>query len=286
MSTLTKLQYGQHNAVEHKDYTSDVFIDFQNNRLKLLDYSGDVSKIAKNTIALCGKYGMGKIIATVPIKDRQLFFDNGFVQEALIYGYFKGQIGCNVSFFYDKDRAISHRIQEENQIIKRALENKGQYEPMENNTFRIRSGNVEDAKAMAQLYDTVFQSYPTPMDNPEYIKNMIRNDQVLFKVVENDNKIVSAASADLNHRHFNAEMTDCATLPEFRGKGLLSELIYYLEGSLKEKKFMCLYSIARALSPGINIVFSKHGYEFTGRQIKNSQIMGKLEDMNIWVKKI
>lgn len=105
-------------------------------------------------------------------------------------------------------------------------------------------------------------------------------------LAEYNNEIVSASSADLNHEFLNAEITDCATHPEHRGKGLLSELVYELENALRDRSYHVLYSIARAISPGVNIVFSKHGYTYSGRQVNNSNIMGKFEDMNIWVKNI
>lgn len=286
MSTLTKLQYGQDNTVEQRDYTSEVFIDFQNNRLKLIDYFGDIEKIAKNAIALCGKYGMGKIIATIPKEHVHSFIKNDYVHESTIHSFFKGKDGYNVSYFYNKERAFSDRTEKEDEILNNAMKDWNQFTQTQYKNFSIRTGTEEDAEEMAKLYDIVFKTYPTPMDNPEFIKNMIRSDQVLFKLVEYNETIVSAASADLNHTYLNAEMTDCATLPNFRGKGLLSELIHHLEISLKNKRFITLYSIARAISPGINIVFSKHGYNYTGRQINNSQIMGKLEDMNIWEKQI
>lgn len=286
MSSLTKLNYGTDNIIEQRDFTSEVFVDFQNNRLKIVDYKGDLCKISQNAIVLCGKYGMGKIITTVPNKDKDIFIKNNFIEESKIIGYFRGTDGYNLSYFYDNLRGISDKKNEEDEIIKEALKNRGDYQPLGNTIYSIRNGTIEDAQEMAKLYDSVFKTYPTPMDNPEFIKNMIASDQAIFKVAELHGQIVSAASADLNHEYLNAEMTDCATLPNHRGKGLLSELIYYLEESLKEKDFLCLYSIARAISPGINIVFSKHNYTYTGRQIKNSQIMGKLEDMNIWVKNI
>ncbi|PKM50515.1 MAG: putative beta-lysine N-acetyltransferase [Firmicutes bacterium HGW-Firmicutes-7] len=286
METLTELQYGQVEMVEQDDYTTKLFVDFQNSKLKLIKYTGDLIKVISNTIDMCGKYGLGKIIATVHEGDHQAFLNNGFVQEAVIEGYFKGSIGYNVSYFYDRERAISHRISEEDKIIEMAKEYEEPYKPLENSRFSIRTATIEDADAMANLYDEVFKTYPTPMHDAEYIKDVILNDEVFFKVVEFDHQIISAASADMNHELLNAEMTDCATLQEFRGKGLLGELVYHLEASLKEKKFMTLFSIARAISPGINIVFSKHGYHYVGRQINNSNIMGTLEDMNIWVKRI
>jgi hypothetical protein len=68
------------------------------------------------------------------------------------------------------------------------------------------------------------------------------------------------------------------------GKGVLSQLIYHLEQELADKGFITLFSLSRALSSGINIALSKHGYDYTGRLVNNCNIMGRFEDMNIRVK--
>jgi putative beta-lysine N-acetyltransferase len=286
MATITKLQYGFYERVEQEDYTTELYVDLHNARIKLLKYKGEVKKLIKNTFDLSGKYEVGKILATVPAADRQTFLDAGFIQEAVIDGYFKGQTGYNVSYFYDTARAISQRNSEEDDIIQKAKEYQGQYEPYPNSEFTIRTAVLADAEPMAQLYETVFKTYPTPMHKVEYIESVINDDKVIFKVALFNHQLVSAASAELNHEYLNAEITDCATYPDYRGKGLLSELVYHLETELQNKRYLTLFGVARAASPGINIVFSKHGYEYTGRQINNSNIMGTMEDMNIWVKKL
>lgn len=286
MASVRDVQFGKNEIVEQDDYTTKFYIDYQSERLKVLNYRGNVEKVVKNAIELCGKYGLGKIYATVREEDCQVYLHNGFVNEAIIDGYFKGKIGYNVSYFYDSVRAISYRILEEDEIIEDVRKYESQYEPLQKSEFNIRTANENDAEALAILYDKVFKTYPTPVHKAEYVNKVIRSNKVFFKVAEYNNQIVSATSADLNHEYLNAEVTDCATFPEFRGKGLLSELVFELENDLQRKNFQVLYSIARAISSGINIVFSKHGYTYAGRQINHSNIMGKFEDMNIWVKKL
>jgi beta-lysine N6-acetyltransferase len=66
----------------------------------------------------------------------------------------------------------------------------------------------------------------------------------------------------------------------------LSSLIFSLENELKQEGFYTLYSLSRAVNVGINMVLSKHGYNYTGRLIDNCNISRGYEDMNIWVKEI
>jgi hypothetical protein len=57
-----------------------------------------------------------------------------------------------------------------------------------------------------------------------------------------------------------------------------------LEKHLEDNGIYCVYSIARALSFGMNAVFFQLGYEYRGRLANNCCIFDKIEDMNLWVK--
>ncbi len=278
-------RYGLYQAVEHSDYRMNVYIDRHNQRVKLLEYEGDAGRTADRLIELCRDYNMGKVICTIPETDSEVFVNRGYVPEGVISRYFRGEPARCVSYFGQTQRAVSRHTEKEDAIIEKAREVKGQYSNSEEPGFIVRTPTGDDAEEMAGLFGTVFKTYPTPMDSAEYIRKVIGK-QVMFKVVEYQGRIVSAASADMNIRYLNAEITDCATLEEFRGRGLLSGLIYQIEQRLKEEGFIALYSLSRALSAGINIVLSKHGYEYAGRLINNCNIMGKFEDMNIWEKSI
>ncbi|MDO0822576.1 putative beta-lysine N-acetyltransferase [Desulfosporosinus nitroreducens] len=269
------------------DLSLEVYIDFHNQRIKLLNYYGNTIKIVNNSIDLCKQHGLGKIIATVYKEDAQIFTDSGFVLEGTIDGYFKGKTGYCVSFFNDPTRGRSNYLNEEDQIIKTAEQYTSLYRHDQfSKEFVIRNANLDDASELAVLYKTVFETYPTPMNNPDFIADIIKSEKVIFKVAEFENNIVSAASADLYQELLHAEITDCATFEHFRGRGLLSELVYHLEQTLRDRNYITLFSLSRGLSLGINIVLSKHGYKFTGRLANNCNIMGKFEDMNIWVKTI
>jgi beta-lysine N6-acetyltransferase len=106
----------------------------------------------------------------------------------------------------------------------------------------------------------------------------------VFYVIETNDKIVSAASADINNKLVNAELTDCATLPEYRKHGFMKVLLMRLEQELIERGIYCSFSIARSLSYGMNACFHQLGYQYTGRMLNNCYIYDKLEDMNVWVK--
>jgi len=53
---------------------------------------------------------------------------------------------------------------------------------------------------------------------------------------------------------------------------------------MKNKGIKTAYTIARAMSAGMNVTFSKTGYRFGGRLKNNTNISGNIESMNVWYK--
>ncbi|MEO7164723.1 MAG: GNAT family N-acetyltransferase, partial [Bdellovibrionia bacterium] len=96
----------------------------------------------------------------------------------------------------------------------------------------------------------------------------------------------AVASAELHPEQRNAELTDCATHPDSRGLGLMSQILSLLEEELIQRNYISSYSMARARSFGMNNVFFRLKYEFTGRMVNNCDIFGCYEDMNVWVKRL
>lgn len=149
--------------------------------------------------------------------------------------------------------------------------------------YVMRKADTQDIHKLAKLYDTVFETYPTPMNEPDYIQKVMEEGTV-FYAVEHDGHIVSAASAEINAPYGHAELTDCATLPSYRKLGFMHHLILALEKELQSMHIYVFYSLARALSYGMNQVFYQLGYTYTGRFQNNCYIFDKIEDMNLWVK--
>jgi putative beta-lysine N-acetyltransferase len=79
-------------------------------------------------------------------------------------------------------------------------------------------------------------------------------------------------------------MTDFATLPDGRGRGIALSLLALMEQDPKVRTMRTAYTIARSLSPGMNITFAKAGYAYGGTLTNNTDISGSIESMNIWYK--
>jgi len=101
-----------------------------------------------------------------------------------------------------------------------------------------------------------------------------------------DGALAALSSAEMDIQGSNVEMTDFATLPEYRGRGLAQFLLQEMEGAMTHKGMRTAYTIARAVSPGMNITFSRRGYQYGGTLVNNTQISGSIESMNIWYKSL
>lgn len=208
-----------------------------------------------------------------------------FIREGMIRRFFCGTDAHIYSLFLNQsqpspdtpeERKVMEKIRHQNEYVHRELPE----------GYRMRRPEEKDAESMAFLYRQVFETYPTPMHDPRYILQMIRNPDVCFSVIEYAGSIVSACSADMI-RDFNcAEMSDCATLPSHRGKGLISYQFFGLIEQMRQKRIQTLFSYSRSLSASMNAINVRHGFTYGGRMLRNSNIGGSLENMNIWFKNL
>lgn len=257
-------------------------LDYKNKRLKINTISEFEYNDMKSVIDYAIKKGFGKIILNCRYHYVKLFLEAGFFIEGIIDGFFKGEDAFSMSYFINSERKISKKENEEDKIIEKCR-SVVLSKPKDISGFIIRNVTEDDIPQMIELFKTVFKTYPSPVFNPDYLKEVIDKKTHFKSAVFND-KIVSIASAEMDKENLNAEITDCATYPEYRGQGLLTNLISHLENDLVDMGFYSLYSLSRAINPGINIALKKHGYMYRGRHINNCNICGEYEDMNIWAK--
>ncbi|RBW67705.1 putative beta-lysine N-acetyltransferase [Bacillus taeanensis] len=266
------------------NYTITMYIDYFNSRLRIDDYRGNLAAIAEKVKALSKHYAFSKIIWKAREHDWPTLMQQGYVLEGIFKHYFNGDHAYSMCCYLEQSRKNSNHWLKEDEIITNiyGLDIQGEQSNL-NEDYIIRHGTLKDVQQLSVLYDTVFKVYPTPMNEPDYLKKIIKEGTV-FYAAEYKGKIISAASAEINYTYHNAELTDCATYIEHRKNGLMKHLILQLEKELKKKQIYCAYSLSRALSFGMNQVFYQLGYQYNGRLINNCYIFDKLEDMNVWVK--
>lgn len=273
------------NQVENgDDYSVSYCLDFLNKRLRVDEYLGNVDAICKRIAEIAKVNALTKVFIKSKEDDWQTFLSKGCMLEGIYKGYFNGCDAYCMALYDDLMRRTSDYWMEEDQILKQvqALPLKPD-RPLIPEQCTLRIARMEDAKRLSVLYDQIFQTYPTPMNDPLYVEKTMREGTIYY-LVETPEQLISAASAEINTVYANAEMTDCATLPAYRNQGLMRLLMHALEDELIARNITCAYSLSRALSFGMNAVFFQMGYRYYGRLTKNCDIYDKFEDMNLWTK--
>ncbi|MDK8179769.1 putative beta-lysine N-acetyltransferase [Paenibacillus sp. UMB4589-SE434] len=273
------------NLVENgRDYSLHMCLDYYNKRLRVDDYRGNPNSVFERVQELMQLHYFTKVFIKARHYDWGCFLTHGYMLEAVIKGYFQGHDAFNMALYTDLERRTSDYWIYEDQLLAevQALPLKSELNKSAAG-FLLRQATDQDANVLAALYRQVFATYPTPMHDPLYVEHIIQ-EGTIFHVAELQGQLVSAASAEINTTFHNAEMTDCATLHTCRNKGLMRLLLQELEQELLRRNITCAYSLARALSTGMNAVFKQLGYEYGGRMTKNCNIYDKFEDMNVWTK--
>ena len=107
---------------------------------------------------------------------------------------------------------------------------------------------------------------------------------VPYYCIRIEGRIAALAAAEIDLASKNAEMTDFATLPKWRGMGLAGMLLSHMDKKARELGLETAYTIARAGSHGMNFVFQNNGYNYAGLLKNNSQICGSIQSMTVWYK--
>ncbi|PKM50596.1 MAG: putative beta-lysine N-acetyltransferase [Firmicutes bacterium HGW-Firmicutes-7] len=259
-----------------------------NNRIYLmsLDFS-DLPIIIDQLDRLASEEGYTKIIAKVPTYAKEIFENSGYIEEASIpYFYQDKESSHFFSKYLDNNRRVDPFKENCIQVLKKAKLKKGiqDIKPLEEHFF-CRMATEEDVEDMALVYQQVFKSYPFPIQDKTYLLKTMKENVVYFGIW-NKKKLVALSSIEISKDYANAEMTDFATIEDYRGKGFAGYLLDEMEKKLHSMEIYTAYTIARAKSFGMNITFSKQGYTYSGTLINNTNISGHIESMNIWYKSL
>ena len=260
----------------------------ENNRIYLMKLDKrDLPFIADALNSLAEVKGYTKIFAKVPAGKINKFLKNGYIREAAIPGFYNGKKGCIfLAKYFSNDRKKERNVKEITKItnisIRKSAEKRQKFIP---GNYSIQKAAPKDVVEMSDFYNEIFDTYPFPIGNPNYLRETMKK-HINYYVIRDKQKIIALSSAEIDQESQNAEMTDFATLPEYRGNNLASCLLTRMEEDMKAIDFRTTYTMARAMSYGMNITFSKNKYHFAGTLINNTNISGQIESMNVWYKKL
>ncbi|WP_407355016.1 putative beta-lysine N-acetyltransferase [Methanolobus sp. WCC5] len=231
--------------------------------------------------------GYSKIFSKIPASAKELFLNNGHIEEATIPGFFNGcENGSFMAKYLSEQRHIEANPGKRKEVLRIALsksDTPGRTELSSEEECILCT--EKDAAEMADLYRQVFPSYPFPIYDPVYLISTMSEDFVYFSI-KKKGKIVALSSCEMDPGNSNVEMTDFATLPEARGRGYSYRLLEEMGKEMKNRGIRTAYTIARSGSYGMNTAFSRYSYTYAGTLLNNTNISGGIESMNVWYKKL
>lgn len=237
-------------------------------------------------LAAAGSYK--KIVGKVPARGLKELTERGYQVEAEVPGLYKGEeAGYFIAHYCDPQR--KHWDKKEERTIASvktiALATKGKDEG-----FTLPEGcsiqvlEPQEFDTLGSLYQRAYPDYPAP----EEYRQFIRNNQDLghdFYGLFKEGILVEAARLAKFPGEGHAEVSDFATHPDYRGRNLSYYLIKEILTLLETAQIRTLYGLPRASSYGLNITFSKLGFD-CGGTLRNTRLMGgSLESLNVWHRK-
>ena len=257
-----------------------------NNRIYVMRLNtDDIHGLIATLDDMASDNGYGKILAKIPAPAWTAFKSADYMKEAEVPGFFKGKIdGYFIAKYCSAGRQRVQNVEKLVRLIKQDREGSA------NNRHRtgVATGEVvscqpSDAEEMSVIYRQIFQSYPFPIQEPTYLQRMMK-EGILYHCIRIEGGIAAIAAAEIDLVSNNAEMTDFATLPEWRGMGFAGMLLSHMEKKTRKLGIKTAYTIARASSRGMNSVFSNGGYNYAGLLRNNSHICGNIQNMAVWYK--
>lgn len=207
----------------------------------------------------------------------------GFRPEARIRGFFRdgsdAQLMCR---YTDTERAESSHAEKEAEVLAIAKSKSPADSVQLSAGFTTRLADAEDAEALSELLISTFEDYP---DDPSVkrLRPLIARQQSIFRIIEHEGRIASFASAQVDLARQNAELSDCVTVPDYQGQGLmvatLTGLMKHVSRQFGIKDF---YSLARATEVGMNAALARAGFEHDGMLVSNCRMPLGWESMNVW----
>lgn len=258
--------------------------DRSNERLKL--FGAHPAHLAELP-ALRNLQGLGKVIAYARAGHRRQWEALGFRLEGSIRGFFRDGSDATLWAAYPQPhRGVEREKQLHEACLNLALSKELLLEARLPTGYTSELVAAEQAGEAAALLRKVFPVYPTSLTN-EHIESVIRSGSNVFRCVRNAaQEMVAVASGEVDLIRKNAEMTDCATRPDQRGRGLMACILRQLEDDLRTRlQIIDLFSLARAQETGMNCVFRKLGYNYQGRLVNNCRMPSGWESMHIWCKR-
>ena len=263
--------------IQHGPHNNRIYLM----RLNTVDIHGLIATL--DDMAL--KNGYGKIFAKISSPAWNAFKSADYTKEAVVPKFFAGKTdGFFISKYFSAERQKVPNVEKLLRYVKQVKEGSANNKPLNARATRdVVSCKPSDTEEMSAIYQQVFKSYPFPIQKPMYLKRIMK-EGVLYFCIHIEGRIVAIAASEIDLVSKNAEMTDFATLPKWQGMGFAGMLLGHMDKKICKLGIKTAYTIARAVSHGMNSVFKNSGYNYAGLLKNNSQICGSIQSMTVWYK--
>ena len=246
----------------------------------------DAARFATDVLRAARAHDAGKLLVYAGEDQWRQLLAQGFALEGILDGYLHGEPAYIMASALTGTRHNCGDVEREQAVLEAALAAATEPAPELPGQYRLVSCGSDMAEALAEVYGEVFTSFPSPLNETDFVHRMIRSGAAIFLAVLDGDRIASVAAAEIDREFKAAETTNCATRSAYRGEGMMQVLLHELENEMRREEIFTLFSLARAPSFGMNRALSKAGYSFRGRLLCNSHIMGGYETMNLWVRRL
>jgi putative beta-lysine N-acetyltransferase len=259
-----------------------------NNRVYVMKLApAETADIIRFADDLSRKEGYTKIFVRVPENLVEVFAGDGYLTEASVPYFYRGsESAVFMAKYHDPGRKVVRDATQAANVLSEAFGHAGERTPhVLADGFSLMHAHAGDAEDIAALYRTVFSTYPFPIHDPGYIRETMKG-PFRYYLIKKSHILAAVASCETDAENQNAEVTDFATEPGFRGRGFAGLLLHVMEADLKKQGTRLTYTICRALSGPVNTIFAGAGYQYGGQLPNNTNICGSIESMNVWYKKL
>jgi len=148
----------------------------------------------------------------------------------------------------------------------------------ESNELRIRKMTVED---IDQVYEIEQKSFPNPWTKQSFFQELTQNQFAHYFIIEYENIIAGYCGMWIVME--DAQITNIAVFPKFRGKKLGEKLLSYVKDFAKEKGAYHISLEVRVSNQIAQNLYRKLGFEVIG--VRKNYYTDNQEDAYImWVK--
>lgn len=228
-----------------------------------------------------------KILSKASEGSMNVLTSNGYTVEAKIPGLYNGTIDGYFLADY-----VSQRRHENDEKTRKTIEsvkvialaaNKQDSDshfelPAKTEVKKLNTANFDQ---LEELHRKAYKYHPHQIKDKDHFNLLATLEHEFYGLFENGELLVSAIVA-IHEEEANIEIVDFTTHPDYRGQNLSYFLVQHMKEQMKSYRCKTMYTMVRATSYGLNITFSKHGFQLAGTLTNNCVVRDTLESMNVW----